>query len=110
MAACYGLGRAVEPDLRQQALGGLLAETLWLVNDPATTPELLDAARYAGRAIDFTADLDPIEHATHLFLEILHDRQVDEETAAQIALALFSQAQPADRLAVATAVLGSRQE
>ncbi|MCY3807449.1 MAG: hypothetical protein OXG91_13340 [bacterium] len=107
IAACCGLGSAAPPDNRLGAMGRVLADTLWVVNDPAMTPILLEASRFAGRAIDLAANLDPLEHATRRLQAILAERQIDAEMTARIVLALFSQAQPADRLAVSAIVLGN---
>ncbi len=108
IAACYGLGTAVAPEHRTRALGRVLADTLWQLNDPTMTPILLEASRLAGRGIDLAANIDPLENATGRLLEILRSQRIDPAMTARFVRAIFSQAQPADQLAVSAIVLGSR--
>ena len=102
IASCCGLGAAVAPEHRTSAIGRVLADTLWQINDPAMTPVLLEASRLAGRLIDLAADLDPLEYATRRLVEILRSHQVDPEMTIWIVRAIFSQAQPADKLAASS--------
>ena len=102
IAACCGLGAAVAPEHRTSAVGRVLADTLWQVNNPSMTSVLLEASRLAGRLIDLAADLDPLEHTTRRLVEILRSHEVDPEMTIWIVRAVFSQAQPADKLAASS--------
>ncbi|WP_420618038.1 tetratricopeptide repeat protein [Candidatus Poriferisocius sp.] len=108
VAASVGLGTAAVLEHRQKALGRVLADTLWLVNDPAMTPLLLEASRYAGREIDLAANLDPLEQAVRRLQERLQEQRIDADIAAGFVQAIFSQTQPADRLAVSSILFANR--
>lgn len=102
IAACCGLGAAAIPEHRPSAIGRVLADTLWQVNNSAMTPVLLEASRLAGREIDLAADLDPIEHTTRRLVEILRSLRIDPATTAWFVKGVFSQAQLADQLAASS--------
>ncbi len=108
VAASVGLGTAAVLEHRQKALGRVLADTLWLVNDPAMTPLLSEASRYAGREIDLAANLDPLEQAVRRLQERLQEQRIDADIAAGFVQAIFSQTQPADRLAVSSILFANR--
>lgn len=101
-ASC-GLGSVVEPAARQDALGRILAATLWTVSDEAMTPVLVTCSRYAARRIDPVADVDPLPAAVKALLEFLVN-ELDAGVAAQTVISIFSQAETADRLTVESLV------
>ena len=102
MASC-GLGSAVVADQRQAALGEILAATLWEVWDPTMAPTLLKCSRFATRRIDPSAEVNPLHDAVRHLLTFLEDK-FKPEMAAQIVMSIFSRAEPADKLAVASIV------
>ena len=83
-------------------MGRVVADTLWQVDNPATTPVLPEARRVAGCDIDLAANLDPLERATRRLVEILRSHRIDSAMAACFVKAIFSQAQPADQLAASS--------
>ncbi len=106
-SASCGLGAAVTTSDRPTALGRLLAATLWTVRDPATVPMLIMCSRYAARREDATADVDPLPDAVRDLLTFL-EAETEAADAPQMVLSLFSQAESADRRAVAAVVIEDR--
>ena len=105
--AAHGLGSAVGPEGRQAAMGRILAASLWTVQDPTMSPMLLMCSRFAARRIDPVADVDPLPDAVAELLAFL-ENELDAGTAAQSVTSIFSHAEPADRLTVASLVVGDR--
>ena len=105
-AAC-GLGSVVQLADRPTVLGEILAATLWTVCDPALAPMLLMCSRIASRRIDASTNIDPLHNAVPCLLQFLEDN-AKADTAAQIVMSMFSQAEPTDKLAVASMVVGDR--
>ena len=101
--ASHGLGSAMNPEGREVAMGRILAASLWTVRDPTMSPMLLMCSRFAGRRIDPVTDVDPLPDAVADLLTFL-ENELDAETAAQAATSIFSHAEPADRLTVASLI------
>ena len=106
-AAALGLGSAVVASDRQGAIGGMLAATLMSASEPAMTPVLLAASRYAARATDLSLELDPLDGAVNHLLRTL-ESNLDAGSAAQRVVWLFSEAERSDRLSVTAIVLRER--
>ena len=107
LAACHGWGAAVPATSRTVTIGGVLAATLLIVGDPALTPVMLAATRYATNELDPGVGPDPLPDVLHHLLKNL-EPGVGTETAAQQLTTLFSGASPADRRTVTSIVLGDR--
>ncbi|MCZ0939744.1 MAG: DUF4062 domain-containing protein [Caldilineaceae bacterium] len=106
-AACYGRGAAVPEAAQIPAIGGLLAATVLTVNDPATTPQLVIASRYAAKHLKPRSDEDPLPGAVRQMLTIL-ENQTGSGQVAQTIMRLFEEASPADRRTVTSIVVGDR--
>lgn len=101
-ASC-GLGVAVDSEHRPAALGELLAVTLWTACDPKISPKLITSSRVAARRIDFSAYVDPLNDTVTQLSEFLEEH-VEADTAAQYIMSIFSTADTADKLTVASAL------
>ena len=101
-ASC-GLGAAVRSDHRPAMLGELLAVTLWTACDPKISPQLITSSRIAARRADFSTYTDPLHDTITCLLGFLEE-QIEADTAAKFIMSIFSTAEPADRLTVASAI------
>ena len=106
-AACHGWGAAVPTSARKSVIAGALGGTILIVSDPAITPQLLTASRYAANELDPRATPDPLPEAVKNMLKLL-ENAIGPKRAAQTLTLLFSEADPADRHVVASIVFGDR--
>lgn len=106
-SASCGLGSAVAPADRQEALGQILAATLWTVGDPTMSPMLLKCSRLAARRIDPLADVDPLSNTVRGLLERL-EADIGAGMATQTAMFFFSEVDSVDKRTVASAILEDR--
>ena len=106
-AACYGWGAAVPPLPREAVIGCALGGTILSVSDPAMTPQLLAASRYAANELDPKKNSDPLTDAVKNMLNFL-ENTIGPNRAAQTITLLFSEANPDDRNTVASIVFGDR--
>ena len=106
-ATCYGWGAAVPPLARKAVLGMVLGGTILIISDPAITPQLLTASRYAANELDPRNTSDPLEEAVKNMLNHL-EATIGPDPAARTLIQLFSQADPADRQMVASIVFRYR--
>ena len=106
-AACYGWGTAVPHPYRKGVMGMVLGGAILVISDPALTPHLLMASRYAANELDPRNALDPLEDAVRNMLNHL-EATMEQGPAAQTLILLFSEADLPDRQTVASIVLGDR--
>lgn len=106
-AACYGWGTAVPPLARNAVIGTLLGGAILVVSDPATTPQLLMASRYAANELAPKNPSDPLADAVKNMLNHL-ENTIGPDRAAQTITLLFSEADAPDRRIVASIVFGDR--
>ena len=106
--ASYGWGTSVPASDQNAVLSELLAPTILTVMDPATTPKLVVASRYAAREIKSLAQRDPMPSAVYQILNIL-ENMVGPGPAAQTLTSLFAQTNPDDRQTVMLILLGDRR-
>ncbi|MDE0122008.1 MAG: hypothetical protein OXS33_09795 [bacterium] len=104
--ASYGWGTAVSDADRNAVISDVLGKTVLLVNDPAITPTLLGASRYAAKELSPTTRPDPLRDAAKKMVKILEASSA-AGPAAQTVIRLFSEADPADRLIVTSVVLSA---
>lgn len=106
-AASCGLGMSTQPELRREIVGGLLAAALGTIRDPAMTPIILVASRYACREVDPSGALDVLREAVAVLLGTLENESSPADAARTVAQ-IMSQAEQADRNTAAAAILGAR--
>ena len=106
-AVCYGWGTVVPMSAQRAVVGGALGGAILIVSDPAMTPQLLTASRYATHELDPRAKPDPLPEAAHKMLKFL-ETAIGPNRAAQRLILLFSEAEPADRHVVASIVFSDR--
>ena len=105
--ACRGYGAAAHESDRIAAIGGLLAVTMFDVYLSAMTPVFVAASRYAAFTLEPRLKPDPLPAAVQSLLSSL-EPTVGTALATQMIMRLFSEAPLADRLSVASIVLGNR--
>ncbi|MDE0231187.1 MAG: DUF4062 domain-containing protein [bacterium] len=105
--ASLGWGTSVHDTFQKVVTSDLLARTLLIVRDPLVTPTILAASRYAASELSPTVRPDPLPDAVRQMLNLL-EPAIGSGPASQTVTALFSEADPADRLVVASIVFGSR--
>ena len=106
-AGSYGLGAAVDGSNRSGAIGALLAATIGRVADSSMVPALVAASRYAAGHLDSAGGSDPLQDAVRHLLSSL-EGEIGPGPAAQTVVQMFSEAEPPDRHAVTSIVLGDR--
>ena len=105
--ASQGWGTSVHDAAQQVVISDLLARTLLIVRDPPMTPTILAASRYAASELSPAVRPDPLPYAVRQMLNLL-EPAMGSGPASQTVTVLFSEADPADRLVVASIVFGSR--